>query len=175
MQLIGRNDGMNVDLPTLESAGVVLLGRLTAIDGGSAYFADDLHATTRAADERLCRTLETIDRYIAANELPEQVLIPERSGRRKLAEPLARINLHEAGVSTIIWATGHRRDYQWLDVPVLGTDDELTHRYGLSPIPGLYVLGQRFQRTRRSNFLDGVGPDAVAITQHLLKRTRATE
>jgi putative flavoprotein involved in K+ transport len=80
--------------------------------------------------------------------------------------------LRRAGVSTVIWATGHRRNYDWVHLPVLDTDGELAHRYGITPIAGLYVLGQRFQRTRRSNFLDGVGADAVAITRHLLARNR---
>jgi putative flavoprotein involved in K+ transport len=73
-------------------------------------------------------------------------------------------------VSTVIWATGHRRSYPWLHVPTVVADGEIVHRYGVTPVPGLYVLGQRFQRTRRSNFLDGVGADAVAITRHLLIR-----
>jgi putative flavoprotein involved in K+ transport len=169
MQLIGRKNGINVDLPTLASAGVVLLGRLAGIDGRSAYFADDLHANMRSADERLCKTLERIDRYIAAAQLPEHALPPERPARRMPRELPRSIDLPSAGVSSVIWATGHRRDYRWLDVPVIGSDGELKHRYGITDVPGLYVLGQRFQRTRRSNFLDGVGTDAEAITQHLLK------
>jgi putative flavoprotein involved in K+ transport len=73
----------------------------------------------------------------------------------------------------VIWATGYRRSYPWLHVPGVIADGEIAHRHGVTPEPGLYVLGQRFQRTRRSNFLDGVGADAMAITQHLLARDRA--
>jgi putative flavoprotein involved in K+ transport len=72
----------------------------------------------------------------------------------------------------VIWATGHRRSYSWLHVPAAVTAGELVQRYGITPVPGLYVLGQRFQRTRRSNFLDGVGADAVAVTGHLLTHHR---
>jgi putative flavoprotein involved in K+ transport len=70
----------------------------------------------------------------------------------------------------VIWATGYRRSYPWLDLPAALSNGELIHQYGITPVPGLYVLGQRFQRTRRSNFLDGVGADAVAVTRHLLAR-----
>jgi putative flavoprotein involved in K+ transport len=171
MQLIGRTKAANVDLRTLAADGVVLLGRLIAVDNTIAYFADDLDANTLTADERLCRVLGRIDAYIAAKHLPEQALPPERPFRRRAPQPLPRMDLRSAGVTTVIWATGHRRDYRWLDVPALGPDGELEHKYGVTPVPGLYVLGQRFQRTRRSNFLDGVGADAVAITQHLLKRS----
>ena len=73
----------------------------------------------------------------------------------------------------MIWATGYRRSYPWLHLPGVVADGELVHQYGITPVPGLYVLGQRFQRTRRSNFLDGVGADAVAVTRHLLARHRS--
>jgi putative flavoprotein involved in K+ transport len=171
MQLIGRSNRANVDLPALAAEGVVLLGRLTAVDATVAYFSNDLQSNTATADERLCALLGRIDRYISAKHLAEDLLPPERPFRRPAPEPLPRMDLRAAGVTSVIWATGHRRDYSWLDVPVLDPDGELTHKYGITPLAGLYVLGQRFQRTRRSNFLDGVGADAVAITQHLLKRS----
>jgi putative flavoprotein involved in K+ transport len=172
MQLIGRTAAANVDLPTLAAAGVTLLGRLTAIDGTTASFADGLDSLMSAADERLCRVLGRIDRYIAAHELPEQELLPEQPARRIPREAPRHLDLHRAGVSTVIWATGHSRDYGWLPASAVGSDGELLHRYGVTPVPGLYALGQRFQRTRRSTFIDGVGADAVAITHHLLNRQR---
>ena len=172
MQLIGRSDCADVDLPTLAADGVSLLGRLQFVEGRRAYFADDLPRTTSAADERLCRVLTRIDRYIEANRLPERVLPSEPPVPLHSADSARCLDLRDAGVSTVIWATGYRRDYQWLDVPVLNADRELIHTGGITPTPGLYALGLRFQRTRRSNFLDGVGADAIAITQHLLRRQR---
>jgi putative flavoprotein involved in K+ transport len=174
MQLIGRRDGDGVDLPTLAAAGVVLAGHLTSLDDATASFADDLDSTMWAAEQRLCRVLRRIDQHIAAHHRPERALPPELPARHKPVASLRRVDLRRAGVSTVIWATGHRRGYSWLDVPVVGTDGELTHRHGITPVPGLYVLGQRFQRTRRSNFLDGVGADAAVITRHLLARPRPT-
>ena len=82
------------------------------------------------------------------------------------------MNLRRRGVSTVIWATGYRRTYPWLHVPALDARGEIDHRYGITRVPGLYVLGQRFQRTRRSNFISGVGADAVTVTRHLLSRPR---
>src|SRR5262249_42524035 len=78
MQLIGRPDFANVDLATLASEGVVLFGRLTAIDGTTAYFADDLNSLIATADERLCRLLGRIDQYIVANQAPERAFPLER-------------------------------------------------------------------------------------------------
>jgi putative flavoprotein involved in K+ transport len=172
MQLIGRPDSTNVDLATLAASGVVLFGRLTTLDGAVAQFGNDLDAQMAKADERLCRLLGRIDRYIADNHLPERAFPLERPIRLRPVDPVHRVDLRQAGITTVIWATGHRRDNRWLPASVVGADGELAQRYGITPIPGLYALGQRFQRTRRSNFLDGVGADALAITNHLLDRQR---
>jgi putative flavoprotein involved in K+ transport len=68
------------------------------------------------------------------------------------------------GFDTIVWATGFRRRYDWLRVPgARGADGELVHRRGVTPVPGLYVLGLRWQHTMTSHQLGGVGRDAVYL------------
>ena len=68
----------------------------------------------------------------------------------------------------LIWATGHRRDYGWLQVPVLDAAGEIIHQGGVTPSPGLFAIGLRFLRRRRSNFIDGVGQDAQELTEAVL-------
>jgi putative flavoprotein involved in K+ transport len=174
LQLVGRSD-RTIDLPILAARGVKLTGRLTALGGPIATFADDLNATMLRADERLQRVLARIDAYIAAHDLAETVPPPEYTHPARPVDAPRQIDLRRAGVSAVIWATGHRRSYPWLHLPALDSNGELAHRSGVTPISGLYVLGQRFQRTRRSNFLDGVGADAVAVTDHLLARKRVLQ
>jgi len=60
----------------------------------------------------------------------------------------------------VIWATGYRRAYPWLCVPVLDAHGEITHKGGVTPEVGRFVLGHNFQRRRNSSFIDGVGEDA---------------
>jgi putative flavoprotein involved in K+ transport len=168
LQLVGQAGGGDVDLASLAANGVTLTGRLASIEGTSVGFADDLAATVATAEQRLCRVLDRIDGHIAARGLAHDVLPREHSHVSPPVDAPRRLDLRRAGVSTVIWATGHRRAYPWLDLPSALANGELVHRYGITPIPGLYVLGQRFQRTRRSNFLDGVGADAVEVTRHLL-------
>ena len=83
------------------------------------------------------------------------------------------LDLRARGITTVIWATGHRRSYPWLTLPVLDPAGEIRHHRGVTPVPGLYVLGQRFQHRRSSSFIDGVGRDAVDIADHLTGRTSA--
>lgn len=77
----------------------------------------------------------------------------------------------------MVWATGYRPDYRWLRVSVLDADGALRHEGGVTPAPGLYVLGLRFLRRRSSSFLAGIGADAEAIAAevaaHLARRLAA--
>ena len=82
------------------------------------------------------------------------------------------LDLRDAGISTVVWATGYGRDYSWLDVPVLDRRGELVQTRGVTAAPGLYVVGLRFQSRRNSNFIDGVGHDARAVVDHLTRRRR---
>ena len=80
------------------------------------------------------------------------------------------LDLRRAGIATVIWATGFERAYPWLHVPVLDRQGEIRQRRGVTSVPGLYVLGQRFQHTRHSNFIDGVRHDAAFVAHHLTRR-----
>jgi putative flavoprotein involved in K+ transport len=171
LQLVGRPDHRNLDLATLQQLGVELTGRLTGIDGHHARFAADLTDTVARADARLRQVLDKIDADIDATGLTDEVLDPEPAAPLAVGTAPERLDLAARGVTSVIWATGHRRTYPWLHVPVLDDRGEIRQRRGVTPIPGLYVLGQRFQHTRRSNFIDGVGADAAFVADHLVGRT----
>ena len=70
-------------------------------------------------------------------------------------------------MSTIVWATGYRREYPWLHIPVFDAQGEIVHRHGVTPVPGLFVLGLRFQSRRTSHTIGGVGRDAQAIADRI--------
>jgi putative flavoprotein involved in K+ transport len=67
----------------------------------------------------------------------------------------------------VVWATGYRREYPWLRVPVVDDRGELRHQGGITAEPGLYALGLYFMRRRNSSFLDGVGPAAAELAEHI--------
>lgn len=175
-QLIGRRPGQggsgDLDLLTLHRSGVRLAGRLVAADGSRASFADDLAETTADAAERLDRTLCTLDRYAEESGLAPELFEPHRPEPVPVVTPPTEIDLRTAGISTVLWATGYRRSYPWLQVPVLDQRGEIQQRYGITDTAGLYTLGLRLQRRRKSHFIDGVGDDARFIADHIAGRAR---
>ncbi|MDH5242280.1 MAG: hypothetical protein OEW73_16065, partial [Gammaproteobacteria bacterium] len=68
---------------------------------------------------------------------------------------------------TVIWATGFRPDYSWLDVPVLDRKGRIRHDGGVVDAPGMYVLGLPVLRRRKSSFIHGIEDDVRDITEHL--------
>ncbi len=169
-QLVGGPTPRPLDLSTLQAAGVRLTGRLLGTDGHRVRFAADLPATVAAADRRMGRLLCAIDEHIDDFGLRREVLDAEPSGPVVPAPVLGDLDLHAAGISTVLWATGHRRSYPWLRLPVLDRHGEIRQHRGRTPVPGLYVLGQRFQHRRSSAFIGGVGRDAAYIADQISGR-----
>jgi putative flavoprotein involved in K+ transport len=168
LQLVGRPDRATLDLPALERRGVRLAGRLASIEGASVRFADDLVAHTAAADARLARLVQRIDAFAARSGLDGEVGPPEPFAPFVWPAPApAALDLRHAGIRSVVWATGYRRAYPWLRVPVLDERGEIRHAGGVTPAPGLYVLGLYFLRRRKSSFIDGVGQDAMELAAHL--------
>jgi putative flavoprotein involved in K+ transport len=160
----GAAGGEDLGLDVLAREGVVIAGRLAGFAGRHVLFADDLGDHVRDADRRLRRVLGHIDAHLertgeaAAAEALPPVRLPAGPRRLDLAE----------GIATVLWATGYRRSYPWLDVPVLDAAGEIAHIEGVTPSPGLYTLGLRFQRRRNSHFIGGVGDDAAQLAAALV-------
>ncbi|MCG6926982.1 MAG: NAD(P)/FAD-dependent oxidoreductase [Acidobacteria bacterium] len=171
LQLVGRPDHSTLDLPLLQDRGVRLAGRAVEVDGARVAFADDLIVQTVAADTRLARLIQRIDEHVARAGL---------AGEVGAAEPFvpfhwpaqgpSTIDLRQEGIRTVLWATGFRRTYPWLKVPVLDDRGEIRHQGGITPAPGLYVMGHYFLRRRKSSFIDGVGDDARDLAEHIARR-----
>ena len=163
-QLVGGPDGRTIDLGTLRDAGVRIVGSAVGAEGATLSLRDDLAETTDAAQAALERLLARIDVAADAAGAP-----PAMDALRALhfdASPTG-IDLGAEGIRSVLWATGYKRNYSWLKVPVLDEAGEIVHDGGITPSPGLYVLGLNFLRRRRSHFIDGVGFDAEELAQDI--------
>jgi putative flavoprotein involved in K+ transport len=167
-QLVGTPERINVDLNSLRKAGVELVGRLVGLRDGKAQFSGSLANYCALADLKMNRLLASIDAWVNANGFAERFPAPHRYEPTDVGpETRLGLDLHGSGIRTVIWATGYRPDYSWLDVPVLDRKGRIRHDGGVVAAPGMYVLGLPFMRRRKSSFIDGAGDDAADLAVHL--------
>ena len=163
-QLTGQGGGHDVDLRGLAAAGLTLLGRPTAIDGERLGLAPGLSMSLAAAEQAFHQRFQPlIDRFI------DQAGIDAPGYERTLStfEPPEHeeLDLHQAGISSVIWATGYRPDFGWIDLPIFDEMGFPRHRRGVTDVQGLYFLGLLWQHTQASSTLIGPRLDAP----HLLE------
>ncbi len=176
-QLVGSRDKQILDLNSLTMLGVKLVGKLMSFRDSKAYFSGSLRNVCALADLKMGRLLDSIDEWAADNLDYAELEQPERFERTRVEEsPSLSIDLEHDGIRTILWATGYRPDYSWLNIPVLDRKGRVRHDGGVVDSPGLYVIGLPFLRRRKSSFIHGTEDDATDITEHLAKflKTRST-
>lgn len=174
----GAEGGKTVDFRNLAHEGITLLGKAARFEGNTMHFDADLQQTIAAGDDNYLSLLEEADEYIERHGLnlpaePEAKFIgpdPE-----SLKDPILDLNLQEAGITSIIWATGFTQDYSWLDVErTLDDKGRPVHQRGVSPAPGVYFLGLPWLSRRGSSFIWGVWHDAKYLADQIdIQRTYA--
>lgn len=168
LQLAGREDGISLDLATLQRAGIRLVGHFAGAEGRLVQLAGDLQQTVAQAARKRDRLIAEIAAFAKSSGL--DTAEPGFPRNAVVGDVPERLDLGEAGISSIVWATGFRRNFSWLDVPVVRADGELIHEDGVLPVDGLYALGFRFMRRRSSSFIDGVGADAAFIAGRIARQ-----
>ncbi|MFG1699657.1 FAD-dependent oxidoreductase [Nonomuraea sp. NPDC049309] len=167
-QLVGTPERATLDLNALTGMGVELVGRWAAVRDGKALFSGGLRNVFSLADLKMNRLLGTFDEWARESGRDGEVGPVERfEPTRVPASARWQIDLNSGEFSTIIWATGFRPDYRWLDVPVLDEKGHLRHDGGVVDSPGMYALGLPVLRRRRSTFINGIEDDAREVIAHL--------
>ena len=165
LQLVGSEERHDLDLATVASNGVALAGRLVGRDGHRAQFSGSFANLCTSADLKQNRLLDRLDEYATVHGLDAELTEVTRPEPTPVAAMTLEADLRS--FDTIIWATGFRPNYPWLDQQLLDGKGRLVHDGGILSVPGLYALGLPFMRRRKTSFLDGVGPDAMELTDHL--------
>jgi len=166
----GANGGRTVDFRGLAESGVTLLGRATTFAEGVMRFNDDLARNIANGDADYLGLLDEADAYIERNglDLPEEpearVLRPDPAC---MTDPILELDLADAGIASIVWATGFDVDYGWLQVDALDERGRPRHRRGVSSEPGVYFLGLPWQSRRGSSFIWGVWHDAKFVADQI--------
>ncbi len=162
--ITGAYGGHTLDLRDFAAQGMVLLGRLRAIEGRTLRFAADLRASIAAGDAAYRAFLERADNHVAAHGLslpadPEAWAIgPDPPEFAK-----APLELDAGALGAIVWATGYELDFRWIELPVLDERGAPRHDRGVASVPGLYFLGLAWLSKMSSSFLSGVADDAARL------------
>jgi putative flavoprotein involved in K+ transport len=175
-QLVGTPERGTLDLNVLRAAGVEIVGRLAAIRDGRALFSGGLPNQFALADLKMQRLLDTFDAWACGAELDVEVGPPERfEPTRAPGSPRLSLDLRSGEIRSIVWATGFRPDYGWLDVPVVNYRGELRHDGGVvADAPGMYAIGLPVLRRRKSTFILGAEDDSRDVVGHLARYLSTT-
>ena len=161
-QLIGRSNH-TMDLNTLMSSGVELVGRLVGQRGTKSQFSGALQNHCRSADLKLGRLLDRIDAHameVGINQMTQ------RLGPTNPPRPRLEVDLTSGEIATVVWATGFRADLSWLTLPVFDKKGRIRHQSGvLTDFAGIFTIGQPLMRSRKSSFIFGMDDDARFIAE----------
>ena len=167
----GANGGQTVDFRHFHARGMMLTGRAGPFVNGVMHFAADLAENIAVGDQYYLSLLDDADAYVAAHQLdfpvePEARLIDPDPPC--VTDPIRKLHLLGAGVSTIIWATGFALDYSWLHAGRYDAKGAPLHDRGVSEAPGLYFLGLPWLSRRASPFIWGVWHDAEYLAGRIV-------
>lgn len=167
LQLIGSPGRETIDLNSLRKAGVEIVGRVAGMRDGVMQFSASLPNHCALADLKMKRLLKSIDNWVSEADQQERYAAPEEFEPTAVNTKPLSLNMNDGEVKAVIWATGYRPDYSWLDVPVFDRKGRIRHDGGVVDAPGMYVMGLPFMRRRKSSFIDGAGDDAADLAAHL--------
>src|SRR5271155_1262076 len=169
LQLAGTPDRSTLDINALTEMGVKLVGRLGGIsEDGKAQFSGSLRNMCALSDLKMGRLLDRIDEWAQKNGFDAAAGPPHRLPPTRVEPaPSLEMDLASGEIKAIIWATGYRPDFSWLEVPVVDRKGRLQHDGGVVSSPGMYLMGTQFMRRRNSALIDGAGDDARDLSAHL--------
>jgi putative flavoprotein involved in K+ transport len=169
----GARGGESIDFRRLAARGMTLLGRAESFKGGVMSFARDLAGNLARGDAYYRSVLDEADAHVIRNGLD----LPEEPEARHVepdpgcvTDPVLELNLSQAGITSIVWATGFARDYSWLKVDAFDKSGQPAHRRGVAAEPGIYFLGLPWLSQRGSSFIWGVWHDAKYLAEHIARQ-----
>ena len=174
----GAHGGNTVDFRRLAARGMTLVGRTKSYQDGVVRFERDLADNIARGDANYLSLLDEADGFIARNGLD----LPQEPEARNIGpdpdcvtNPTLELDLAEAGVTSILWATGFAVDYSWLKVGAVDEHGKPLHQRGVSAEPGVYFLGLPWQSRRGSSFIWGVWHDAKHLADHISTQRKYLE
>lgn len=178
-QVSGTDGGHTVSFQSLARDGVTLMGRLLDVDGYNLKLKPDLMDSIHFADEKSSAFKHAIDIFIQRGGItapppgpdPGEPALPDLSG----SDRLDSLDLHETGISCVIWCTGFDANWDWLKAGLFDGQGQPQHYNGISGLPGLYFIGFPWLSKRKSGTIYGISEDAGRIVEHIRFLLDSTE
>jgi putative flavoprotein involved in K+ transport len=166
----GTRGGHTLSLHQFARDGVTLLGRVTELDGATVEVARDLHKNLAAADQFEANLVARIDSYIEKHRLAvRKEVLPQLTAGFDQRER-DELDLSQANVRSVIWATGYSFDFSMVRLPVFDSDGYPIQQRGVTSYPGLYFVGLPWLHNAKSGLLFGVSEDAAHVASHIIDR-----
>lgn len=171
----GRDGGRDIDLRQFATEGMSLYGSMVDYDHGELVFTPNLAANLEKADNTYNNINARIDAWIESQGITTEEPASLYQPVWTVEEEPTRLDLADAGISTIIWCIGYRPDFKWLDAPVFNGQGHPRHERGVTAQPGLYFLGLPWLHTWGSGRFSGVREDAAYLAERIVAEARHSD
>lgn len=168
VQASGHGGGHDLHHRVLHAMGVELVGRFQGVEDGTITFADDLNETLAVCDGLAMLIKKYVDDLCDRRGLEHPWEIPPPPALKART----RVDVSRQKISTVIWTTGYRPDYNWVRLPVFDEMGFPIQVDGHTSVPGLYFMGVHYQRKAQSAVIYGAGEDAGVVARHIVENLR---
>ena len=165
-QISGKDGGHDLNLHQFARDGITLMGHINGVSGSKLLINPDLHENLSRTDAFEKDLMTRLDQWIVKN-FPDAPALEERPvlDAGFSSPEVDSLDLHSAGIRTIIWTCGYRNDYSMVHLPVFDAAGWPVQTRGVTAVPGLYFMGLPFMTRRASSLLLGVGEDAAYLSE----------
>jgi putative flavoprotein involved in K+ transport len=166
----GVNGGHDLDVRRFAAEGVIVLGHLEGAADGTLFTAANANQILNEADEACHNFISAADELATRLELPSASPSAESApqvGSSPTIDEKRELKLRDANITSVVWATGYRFSYEWLDLPILDAKGAPVQERGVTACPGIYFLGLHWMHTFKSGLLPYVGQDATYLAEHI--------
>ena len=166
----GARGGHNIYLRQMAKDGVTLVGPVTGAEGGTLSLRTDRADILKAVDDHPIQWKANVDAYIEKHgiQVPlDDVVDPPNIEDWPKGNAPSSLDLQAAGITTIIWSTGFKYDFDWIKLPITGEHNYPIQHRGVTEYPGLYFMGLQWMFGSKSAQFIGVGEDAEYVSGHV--------
>ncbi len=167
----GANGGHEINLIDLSEKGLNLYGSVKESKDNKLIFNDDMFDNLKFSDDYALNWSKNVDEFIRKENLEAPIEKIFEDSRLKSFENHKSLELNiMPKIKSIIWATGFKYNYDWIDLNITNERGFPVHKRGVTNYDGFYFMGLQWMHTSKSAQFIGVGEDAEFIVNKISSR-----